>query len=76
MKTNSQNPPKRKSPGSKAKNVPPTFSDADNTAGLRAKMGDYSGLLANGLFLSSVLLNDSYMHSKDRAVNKVLYFTI
>ena len=76
MKTNNHSVPKKKSPGTKAKNVPSTFHGADNTAGLRAKMGDYNGLLENGLFLSSVLLNDSYMLSKERAITKVINIRI
>lgn len=38
----------------------------------RAEAGDYSGLLVNGLFMSSVLLVDAYLVAKDAAIEKVI----
>jgi hypothetical protein len=49
-------------------------SDFQTKAGLRAEEGDYSGLLVNGLFASSVLRTGSYYKAKDKAIVKVLFF--
>ena len=48
-------------------------------AGQRAEAGDLSGLLVNGLFMSSVLIVDAYLVAKDAAIEKVrtvLYCTV
>jgi hypothetical protein len=49
-------------------------SEFQTKAGLRAEEGDYSGLLVNGLFASSVLRTGSYYKAKDKAIVKVLFF--
>jgi hypothetical protein len=46
-------------------------SEFQAKAGLRAEEGDYSGLLVNGLFASSVLRTGSYYKAKDKAIVKV-----
>lgn len=49
-------------------------SEFQTKAGLRAEEGDYSGLLVNGLFASSVLRTGSYYKAKDKAIVKVFTF--
>jgi hypothetical protein len=48
-------------------------SEFQTKAGLRAEEGDYSGLLVNGLFASSVLRTGSYYKAKDKAIVKVSF---
>jgi hypothetical protein len=60
-----------------AKRAPPKLkhqvdSEHNTKAGLRAEHGDYTGLLVNGLFTSSVLRTGSYYKSKDINIIKVI----
>jgi hypothetical protein len=47
-------------------------SEHNTKAGLRAEHGDYTGLLVNGLFTSSVLRTGSYYKSKEINIIKVI----
>ena len=47
-------------------------SEQNEKAGLRAENGDYTGLLVNGLFTTSVLRTGSYYKSKDINIIKVI----
>ena len=64
--------------GGAGKAAPQTASAAPD-AGQRAEAGDLSGLLVNGLFMTSVLIVDAYLVAKDAAIEKVrtvLYSTL
>jgi hypothetical protein len=68
--------PPKSTPIAKGK-PPPTQKAAASSvcaapdAGRRAEAGDLSGLLVNGLFMSSVLILDRYIMAKDAAIEKV-----
>jgi hypothetical protein len=65
--------------GSAAGKAAPHTASAAPDAGQRAEAGDLSGLLVNGLFMTSVLIVDAYLVAKDAAIEKVravLYSTL
>lgn len=65
-----QTPAPKGKPGVSAQKAVSSVCAAPD-AGRRAEAGDLSGLLVNGLFMTSVLILDRYMIAKEAAIEKV-----